>query len=244
VNADSATGQGVSLPRRFYEGVSIAERDGGYAVLLDGRPVRTPARKPVVLPTPALAEALAEEWRAQQGVIDPGLMPIARLVNSALDGVADAMEAVRADVARFAGADLLCYRAEGPQSLVDAQHARWDPLVRWAGEALGLDFVLAAGVVHVSQPPRTLERAEAALVRYGPLGLAALHVMATLTGSVVLALAVAHGRLTAAEAWEAAHLDEDWQMSQWGRDAEAMRRRESRWRDMQGAARVARLLRD
>lgn len=233
----------AARPRRFYRTVSVEPRAAGHVVLLDGREVRTPARHALALPSPALAEAVAEEWRAQEAVIDAVRMPVTRLANSAIDGVASAMDDVRADISRFAEADLVCYRAAEPEGLVAAQCAHWDPVIDWARGRLGVRVVLAEGVMHVAQPPEARERIDAALAARGPLELAAVHVMTTLTGSCLIALAVADGRLSAEAAWAAAHVDEDWQISQWGEDAEATARRASRWHDMEAAARVAALLR-
>lgn len=232
-----------ALPRRFYEAVSVAACDEGYAVLLDGRELRTPARHRLVLPTAELAEAVAGEWRGQGERIDPSTMPVTRIVNSALDGVALVREEVAADIVRFADSDLVCYRAEGPEELVSAQSARWDPIVRWAREALSVRLVLGEGVMHVAQHHETAETIAGAVCRYGTLGLAALHVMTTLTGSCVIALAVAEGELSPEEAWAAAHVDEDWQNALWGVDAEAAARREMRWREMAAAGRIVALLR-
>lgn len=242
-SSQRAEAAAAERPRRFYSEAAVAARDDGHAVLLDGRPVRTPARNPLVLPGAALAEAVAGEWRAQGASIDPASMPLTRLVNSALDGVAAAMAEVRADIARHAGTDLLCYRAEGPQGLVARQAACWDPVLAWARDALGAHLVLAEGIMHVAQPPAALARIDAELARHDAFGLAALHAMTTLTGSGLLALAVTHGRLSAEDAWRAAHVDEDWQIGQWGADPEAMARHEARWREMAAAARLAALTR-
>jgi chaperone required for assembly of F1-ATPase len=231
------------LPTRFYKTVTVKAHGDGHAVLLDGREVRTPARTRLVLPAPALAEAVAEEWRAQGERIDPATMPLTRIVNSALDGVAAAREQVCADIVRFADADLVCYRADGPESLVQAQQRHWDPLVRWARDSLGVQLVLAEGVMHVDQPAGTADRLAEALSGHDALRLAALHVMTTLTGSCIIAIAVAKGQLSGREAWAAAHVDEDWQIGQWGADAQAAARREMRWRDMEAAARIVALLR-
>jgi len=229
----------AQLPKRFYKQAAAGETEGGWAVLLDDRPVRTPGRRPLTLPEQALAEAIAAEWAAQETLIDPAGMPLTRIANSALDGVSDALEQVRADAARFAETDLLCYRAEEPQGLVARQTESWDPLLDWAREALGLRFNLAGGIVHVAQPPETLERVNKIVAGFDAFALSGVHVITSLTGSMVLSLAVAHGRVSAEEAWAASLVDEDWQISQWGEDAEAKRRREERWRDMEAAARFA-----
>lgn len=229
-------------PKRFYALASVAERDGGFALLLDGRPARTPARRPLALSSAPAADAVAAEWNGQVTVIDPALMPLTRIANSAIDGVAEQMEAVAAEVKTYLGSDLLAYRAADPAPLVAAQAAAWDPVLDWARDAFGARFVLAEGVTFVAQPAATLARlgeVVGALVGQGPAApfrLAALHVMTTLTGSALLALAVMHGRLSPEAAWAAAHVDEVFQESQWGSDAEALERRDRRWADMKAAA--------
>ena len=227
-----------SLPRRFYTDVTVAEEGGGHAIRLDGRPVRTPGKSPLAVPYQALAEAIAEEWRGQGGHIDPRTMPLTKLANTAIDGVARQPQAVIDDVLAHAKADLLCYRASGPEALLEAQARHWDPVVAWAGEALDAPLTLAEGVIHVAQPESSIAALRVAAERLDPFGLAALHVMTALTGSALLALAVVHKRLTPAEAWAAAHVDEDFQISQWGEDAEAKARRAARKRDFDAAARA------
>lgn len=225
------------LPKRFYKEAGVAERDGGFALVLDGRPARTPAKQFLAVPSRPAAEALAAEWNAQAEVLDPAAMPLTRLVNSALDGVAADPEAVRADLLRYAGSDLLCYRAGDPARLVERQSTAWDPVLDWAHDDLGARFILAEGVMFAEQPERALDAVARALAGVGsPLALAALHSMTSLTGSVLLALAVARGRLSAAQAWAAAHVDEDYQAELWGIDDEAMERRAARWREMEAAA--------
>ncbi len=232
-----------SLPRRFYADVSVAEADGAFGPRLDGRPVRTPAKRALGVPTRALADALAAEWRAQGEVIEPDTMPLTRLVNSAIDGVALHREASVAEVAKFAETDLVCYRAGEPDALVAAQAAAWDPVLAFAGERFAARFVLARGVMYVPQPEPALAavRTVVAGTAAGPAGalrLAALSVMTTLTGSVLLALAVAFDVMDVADAWAAANVDEDHQARVWGADSEAIDRRERRWRDMAAAARL------
>jgi chaperone required for assembly of F1-ATPase len=226
----------AALPRRFYKGATVGERDGAYALLLDGRGARTPARKPLAVSSKAVAEALAAEWAAQGEHIDPAAMPLTRIVNSALDGVAGQMEAVRNEIVRYAGSDLICYRADGPSTLVERQDAAWSPLVAFARETLGARMILAEGVMHVEQDRSVLDAIALAVAEYDAVSLAALHTVMTLTGSAIIALAVARGRLSAEEAWAAAHVDEDFQMEQWGRDEMALERRAHRWREMQAAA--------
>lgn len=224
------------LPKRFYKEVGIGDDEGRFTIRLDGRTVKTPAKKALSLPTRASAELVAGEWRDQVEVIDPGKMPITRLVNSALDGVANELDAVLDDIVKYAGTDLLCYRADAPQSLVDAQAAKWDPVLFWAAEAFGARFILAQGIIHQQQPASALKAYADVIGKYrDPLAVGALHTITTLTGSALLALALAEGRLTAEEAWAAAHADEDWNIEQWGSDAEAEARRAHRWRDMKAS---------
>lgn len=227
-----------TLPRRFYEEVTVAEdEDGQFAIHLDGRGARTTARRLLALPTPAAAEAVAQEWRAQRDLIDPSTMPMTRLATAALDTVQADPRPIVAEIAKYGGSDLLCYRAAEPQSLADRQTECWDPLLTWMHERYGASFVLAEGVMHVAQPPRTIEAVEAAVRAVSvPFGLAALHVLTTLSGSVVLALAVAQGRLTPQAAWAAAHVDEDHQIERWGADEEASLRRDRRFADFAAAA--------
>jgi chaperone required for assembly of F1-ATPase len=203
----------------------------------------TPAKRPLAVSNRAVAEALASEWASQGEHIDPASMPITRIVNSAIDGVAGEMAAVRADIVSHAGSDLLCYRAEGPQGLVEAQDAAWSPLVAWARDALGARFILAEGVMPVKQDDQTLAAIARALESFGPLALAALHTVTTLTGSAIIALALALGRITPDEAWAAAHVDEDWQMKKWGTDAAAASRRSARRREFDAAAAILAALR-
>ncbi|MGD0639382.1 MAG: ATP12 family protein [Roseiarcus sp.] len=226
--------------KRFFRQASVGEAEGGgFALLLDGRRARTPAKRPLILPTRALAELVAAEWAGQGETIEPAAMPLTRLANSALDGVATTMDATRAEIAGYAGADLLCYRAEAPEALVAAETEAFDPVLDWAGPALGAKFLVGAGVVHVRQPESALQALRAALDAVeDPFALAALHVMTSLTGSVLLALAVARGRLSADEAWRIAHVGEDFQIANWGEDEEAESRRAARRRDFEAAARV------
>ena len=232
----------MSLPKRFYERVDVADRGGGFALLLDGKPVRTPGKAQLILPSRALAEAVAEEWRAQKQRIDPATMPLTRLANSAIDGVPGREHAVIDDILAYAGSDLLCYRADGPGGLIEAQETHWDPVIVWAKSALGAPLVLSEGVVHVAQPQSSIDRLKEALDGRDTFSLAALHVMTALTGSALLALAVALGQMSPEEAWDAAHVDEDWQIGQWGEDAEAAARRTARRNDFAAAARLLSLL--
>jgi len=224
-------------PRRFYKTAAAGPHAAGFAVLLDGKVALTPARNPLAVADCHLAEALAAEWEAQGERLDPAAMPLTRIANAAIDRVAGEMDAVRAEIVKYAGTDLICYRADGPQSLIAAQAAAWDPLVAWVRQSLGVRLALAEGIVHVAQGESVLVAVDAALQPLDALSLAALSTITALTGSAVIALAVLKGRLTIDEAWAAAHVDEDWQMSHWGTDEAALARRAARRREM-GAAGV------
>lgn len=234
-----------SLPKRFYKAVEVAGTAEGFAVRLDGKPVRTPGRAVLALPTRTAAELVAAEFAAQDETINPVTMPALRLVNSAIDGVAEDVEAVLDDIVRFSGSDLVCYRAGTPAALVSRQAGAWDPVLAWAHSALGARFYLAEGVVHVEQPAEALESVRRWLrQRREPFRLAALHVLTTLTGSALLALAVEGEALSADAAWAAAHVDEDWNAEQWGTDAEALARNAARRRDFDAAVALLRALQE
>ncbi|PSJ64150.1 ATP12 family chaperone protein [Pseudaminobacter soli (ex Li et al. 2025)] len=224
------------LPKRFYKEVTVAPVAEGFAVHLDGKSVRTPTKALLELPTAAAAQLVADEFAAQEEYIDPMTMPVTRLVNTAIDGVASDPQAVLEDILRFSSTDLLCYRADSPEGLVAKQAEAWDGVLDWARASLGARFVLAEGVMHVDQPREAIGAIGIHLShRTEPNRLAALHLMTTLTGSALLALAVEAGELDAETAWAAAHVDEDWQIAQWGQDSEAVARRNNRKRDMMAA---------
>lgn len=237
-----------SLPKRFYNEARAEARDEAFVLLLDGRVAKTPARNLLALPTLAAAEAVAAEWAAQDDLIDPAMMPLTRIVNSAIDGVALNRAATAAEIVKFAGSDLICYRAGEPEALARAQAAAWDPVLDFAREKLRARFICAEGVIFVEQPAQALAAFAEAIERFSrrgpaaPFILASLHVMTTLTGSALIALAVAYGALTAGEAWTAAHVDEEFQIGIWGADEEAMLRRARRWTEMAAAANLLRLV--
>jgi chaperone required for assembly of F1-ATPase len=226
-----------NLRQRFYDAAASKPEAGGYVVLLDGKVVRTPARQPLILPNKALADAVAAEWQDQQTVIDPARMPLTRLSNSIIDGVAASASVVAAEVEKYLGSDLLFYRADGPERLVARQSELWDPIVAWARSALGARFELVEGVIHVAQPLQSIKAAAAAIPRE-PWRLGAVHSLTTLTGSALIALALAHQAISPDAAWTAAHVDEDWNMELWGRDALALERREQRLSEMKAAATI------
>ncbi len=230
------------LPKRFYKEVTAEPRNGAFAVLLDDRPVRTPKKAFLQVVTLQLAEAMAVEWAAQESEINPARMPLTRLVNTAIDGVTGREAEVAAEIVQYAGTDLLCYRAAGPAALVERQAKAWDPIITWAEKSIGGRFILAEGIVHVTQPSATLDKLAAKLSGKNAFALSALHVMTTLTGSALLALAAAEGVVPVDAAWAAAHIDEDYQIEKWGTDFEAEHRRAVRWRDMEAASMLLGLL--
>jgi chaperone required for assembly of F1-ATPase len=239
------------LRRRFYKTVTIAAGEGdqgehqvepgAHAVCLDDKAIRTPGRRVLAAPVPELARALADEWAAQGEYIDPGKMPLTRLANTIIDGVGAAQDAVVAEIRKYLASDLVFYRAESPAPLRARQAQHWDPLLSWAHEALGAEFKRAAGVVHVDQPAAALDRAGVALPR-DLWRLGALHAATTLTGSALIALALMHGAITPEAAWQAAHVDEDWNMEQWGRDEIALKRRGFRFAEFRAPALVLQML--
>ena len=229
--------------KRFWSAVSVEAGAGGFGIRLDRRPLRTPAKAPCLVPTRALAEAVAAEWAAVEGEVDPAVMPLTRAANSAIDGVTPESAAVAATIAAYGETDLICYRAPHPEGLVRRQAEGWDPLVAWAGEALGAPLVLAEGVMHVAQPPEGLARLAEAVRGHGAWELTALHDLVSISGSLVIGLAVSHGRLDAATAWPLSRIDEDWQIEEWGADDEAAAVAERRWGDFANAARLLELVR-
>ena len=232
-----------TLPKRFYSRVETKdEAGGGVSLRLDGKPVRTPGKKFLVLPTKPLAEAIADEWRGQGERIDPATMPLTKLANTVIDGIEGREGAVRDDILSHARSDLVCYRAGGPEKLVAWQRQHWDPVVAWAKAELGAPMRLAEGVMHVAQDEASLEAIKRRIARFDAWSLAALHVITGLTGSALLGLAVGLERLSPEEAWTAAHVDEDWQIGQWGEDEEARIRRENRKRDFDAGASLLRFL--
>ena len=224
------------LAKRFYK-IATASEAAPYQILLDGRAVKTPAKRPLVLPTRAAAEAVAHEWNAQGTEINPGTMPLTRFANTAVDVVADTQAAVAADIVSYAGRDLLCYRAEAPSELCEAQSKLWDPVLAWVLKHFDARFTVVAGIMPVDQPESALAAIAAALEPHDPHKLTALHVMTTLTGSALLAVTHAHGGITAREAWAAANVDEDYQIALWGVDEEATARRVARTAEFLAAGR-------
>lgn len=224
-------------PKRFWKAATAHACDGGYTVTLDGRTVKTPAKAPLVVPTLALAEVIAAEWDAQVKEVAPETMPATRAANSAIDKVRTQFDEVAAMLADYAGTDLLCYRAEGPQPLIDRQAAGWDPLLDWARERYQAPLMATAGVMFIAQPEESLANLRAAVFAQDEFRLAALHDLIAITGSLVLGLAVAEGRLTADEAFALSRIDEQWQIDQWGPDEEAAALEATKHQALRDAAR-------
>jgi len=229
---------------RFYKSAGVTETPDGFGVALDGKPLRTPAKRPLTVPARALAEAIAEEWLAQGETVDPKRLPLTRLASIALDLVAPRREAVVAAVAKYAGTDLVCYRAEQPPELAERQHAAWQPLVDWATLRFDAPLTVTAGILPVVQPAASLKALEAAISAYETHCLAALHLATAACGSLVVALALIEGRIDAEAAFAAAELDESYEIERWGEDAEQARRRAGLKEDVALAARFVSLLAD
>ena len=228
--------------KRFWKDVAVVDESGGWGIALDGRPVRTPARVPLAVPDEALAQAIAEEWRAAGEEVDPRAMPLTGLANAAIDRVAPDPAAFAAGIARYAQADLACYRAQGPQALIARQQASWDKLLAWGRRRFDVDFVITDGLIHVAQPSATVERLSHAVAALDAFHLAGLSPLVTLGGSLLAALAVVEGAMSADEAWAAVTVDDQWQRDQWGADAEAEAALENKRRDFFAAARFLQLL--
>lgn len=224
-------------PKRFWTAASVAPVEGGFGVQLDGKPVSTPAKTLLVLPTEALALAVAAEWDVQQGLVKPQTMPMTRMANSAQVKVPEAFDAVVDEVARYGATDLLCYRAEAPAGLVRRQAEGWDPLLDWAAATLGARLAVTAGVIAVDQPAAAMAALRAVVAAQDAWGLTALHDLVAIPGSLILGLAVAQGRLTPDEAFDLSRIDEDWQADLWGRDEEAEAMAASKRVDLRDAAR-------
>lgn len=206
--------------KRFWKQAAVQATDGGFDIRLDGRPVKTPAKAPLVVPTRSLAQAIAAEWDAQEGKVRPETMPCTRAANSAIDKVAPLRAEVIAELAGYGGSDLLCYRATGPQGLIDRQSAAWDPLLDWAATTLAAPLNVTQGVMHVAQPQPSLDRLAARVAAFGAFELAAVHDLVAISGSLVLALAVTEGRLSPEAAFDASRIDNRWQAEEWGEDEE------------------------
>jgi chaperone required for assembly of F1-ATPase len=225
----------VNLRKRFYKQAGTADN----AVTLDGKPVMTPKRRALKAPNAKIAQAMAGEWDAQRDTIDPGAMPMTRLANAIIDGVSDAPDAVRDEIVKYLGSDLVFYRADQPDGLVAQQARHWDPLVAFARDSYGARFVLAQGIVHQSQPPEAIAAA-AVSIPHEPWQLGALAAITTITGSALIALALAAKAIETDAAWAAAHVDEDWNAAKWGEDTEVKARRAARRAEFDAAVLILR----
>lgn len=228
--------------KRFYKEVAARGDADGHAILLDGRPVRTPAKAALEVPTPQLAEAIVGEWEAQGDTIDPRSMPLTGLANAAIDRVAPEQAAFVRALAAYGESDLLCYRADTPDSLVARQAERWDPLLAWARRRFDVDFEVVCGILHRPQPATTLERLRKAVEARDAFALAGLSPLITIPGSLIIALALAEGEIDVSTAWAATTVDEAWQIAQWGEDKDEAQRLEARRREFEAAYRFLRLL--
>ena len=228
--------------KRFWRAASVEEQGAGYTILLDARPVKTPARASLTLPTCALAEAIAAEWDAQADTIDPRAMPLTGLANAAIDRVAPDPATFAGGLAQFGASDLLYYRAERPRRLVELQAAAWDPLLDWARRRFDVDFVLGSGIMPVDQPEATVRALAHAVAAYDPFRLAALSPLVTVGGSLIAALALAEGAVARDPAWTAVTIDEQFQLDEWGSDAEAEKALAVRREDFDAGARLLDLL--
>ena len=226
----------VPQRKRFYKEVGVAPADGGFAVTLDGKPIRTPSGRQVVAPTDFIAEQIAAEWSAQGETIDPLSMPLTRFANS-VGEVTERVDAVADDVEKYLGSDLLFYRAGYPEALVAREAAYWDPVLAWAANSLGAHFILSEGIVHVTQPEQAIKAARSVFPA-DPWSVAALHVVTTVTGSALLALALVRGAMDSDDVWAAAHVDDDWNVEKWGVDEEVAARRAARFIDFRAAVTI------
>jgi chaperone required for assembly of F1-ATPase len=228
--------------KRFWKEATAGPEEGGWGVALDGKPLRTPARKPLVVPTRALAEAIAGEWNAAGETVQPRTMPLTGLANAAIDHVEPNREQFARQLARYGESDLLCYRADSPPSLAERQQQSWDALLAWARRRFDVDFRTTCGIAHVQQPNATVQRLGHAFATLDAFRLAALSQVVTIGGSLVAALALLEGAIGAEAAWDAVTIDDRWQIETWGADPEAEAALDERRREFFAAARFLELL--
>ena len=234
---------GKKLPRRFYSSVTAEKRNTGWCILLDGRPLLTPQKQLISLPSKLLAFEIVKEWDAQRDVIDPAAMPITCLVNTGIDMLIVKATEVRDEIVRFADCDLLCYRVEHPQGLVERQNTAWNGALAWLSRSYSVHLQIVNGVMPFSQPVSELNKFRALLDDVCGLELTALHVVDTLTGSAVLGFGVLDGEITPKDAWTASQVDEDWQIMQWGINSELELKRQLRWAEFKAATEVMKYIR-
>lgn len=230
--------------KRFWTQAGVRAEEGGHGIALDGKPLRTPARQPLVVPAQALARGIADEWNSAGEKVDPRAMPLTGLANAAIDRIAPDPAAFAKGLARYGESDLFCYRAEEPEALIERQRALWEPLLAWARRRYDVDFATTRGIVHVPQPEATSRRLAHEVEALDPFRLAGLSPLVTIGGSLVAALAVLEGAVAPDDAWEAVTVDESWQLEQWGSDAEAEAVIENRRRDFLAGSRFLELLGD
>ena len=228
--------------KRFWSTADAVPADGGWGIVLDGRPVRTPARRPLKVPTETLGTAIAEEWRFAEESVDPKAMPMTGLANAAIDRIADDPAGYADSIARYAQSELACYRADGPSGLIQRQAERWDALLAWARRRFDVDFAVTTGVIPVEQPAATVQQLRHAVAALDPFRLAALTSLVTIGGSLLAGLAVLERQLGAEQAWDAVTVDDAWQIAQWGGDQEAVAALDNRRADFLAAARFLELL--
>lgn len=226
------------LPKRFYKSIAVTDQLG---IALDGRSVKTPLKAALILPNRALAEAVAAEWDAQVDVINPHAMPLTKLANTAIDRVIPERPKIAAEILEFAGSDMVCYRAESPEGLVQRQTTHWDPIIAWAKADLKVGFAAVSTITHKRQSPAALQAMEAHIKSLDPFSFVAVHNLSTLTGSALLAAMTAAGKIPPDAAWRAANVDEDWQSETWGEDAEATARRAGRFKEFSACVRFVNL---
>lgn len=207
--------------KRFWKEAVAEPCDGGFTVRLDARPVRTPLKAALIVPTLEMAQAIATEWDAQTGLVKPQTMPVTRAANSGIDKIVPQFEEVAGLLSAYGASDLICYRAEGPQALIARQAQAWDPMIVWAADVLQAPLIATAGVIHIAQSPASLAALQAQVFALDPFRLAGLHDLVAISGSLVLALAVTHRHVTASQAWMLSRIDEHWQQELWGIDEEA-----------------------
>lgn len=227
--------------KKFWKDVTTESVDGGFCVRLDGRDVRTPGKALLRLPSRAMASAVAAEWDAQDDQVDPTTMPVTRSANSAIDKVAPQFKDVADMIAGYGGSDLICYRADGPQALIDRQAAVWDPLLEYSA-AKGAPLKATTGIVHCAQPAESLRILSGIVHGFDPFELTALHDLVAISGSLIMGLAAIEGHTSAEALWDASRVDETWQEEQWGEDEEAQELAESKRRDFLHALRFFRLI--